>query len=100
MSVKSGAVEEFCFIVGAVAFSLTLILLLLFVFRIDDKVNLNCAKFELIFATVASHTYILISSLIVRDSDEMLRTAAVSICLLLSKYIYVIEKRSYFIFVF
>lgn len=79
LSEINGVVEDFCFITGVVAFSLTLGFLILFVFRVDDKVRVNWAKIELIFAIVASHTYILISTLIVRVEDDTLRAAAVSI---------------------
>lgn len=74
-----GTVETACFITGAVIFGLTTLFLLLFLFRIDNFVTVNWAKIEMVFTIIASYTFLLISTLIVRDTDELLMTASVSI---------------------
>lgn len=99
-SASNHPLVQFCWVMMIIAIIITTILLIVFIFAIERKIKLNWLEIELIFAGIASLTFMLISSLLIRaDNFGLLRAGAVSTCQLFLKFLST-ESNNTFVFQF
>lgn len=73
-----GSVVFYC-VMSMIEFALTLIMLILYLTKVDFAVQANWHKIELNFSAVGAIVFLLISSIVVGRHNELLTVAAVSI---------------------